>query len=87
MLFRSKRLEQRPVICYVACVLGAMLTTTGNTFGMWLDSLFNRTSFAPALFITPARYVTGVITAVVVATACIPLMHGLRRSGVLKYAE
>ena len=62
-------------------------TTTGNTFGMWLDSLFNRTSFAPALFITPARYVTGVITAVVVATACIPLMHGLRRSGVLKYAE
>ena len=83
----GKRLEQRPVICYVACVLGAMLTTTGNTFGMWLDSLFNRTSFAPALFITPARYVTGVITAVVVATACIPLMHGLRRSGVLKYAE
>ena len=71
----GKRLEQRPVICYVACVLGAMLTTTGNTF------------FAPALFITPARYVTGVITAVVVATACIPLMHGLRRSGVLKYAE
>ena len=67
--------------------MGAILTTTGNTFGMWLDSLFYRTSFTPVLFITPARYVTGVVTAVLVATVCIPLMHGLRRSGVLKYAD
>ena len=83
----GSRLENRPVICYVSCVMGAILTTTGNTFGMWLDSLFYRTSFTPVLFITPARYVTGVVTAVLVATVCIPLMHGLRRSGVLKYAD
>lgn len=83
----GSRLENRPVLCYAACVVGAILTTTGNTFGMWLDSLFYHTSFTPVLFITPARYATGVVTAILVATACIPLMHGLRRSGVLKYVD
>lgn len=83
----SAPLENRPVICYATCIIGAILTTSGNTFGMWLDSLFYHTSFAPVLFITPARYVSGVVTAVVVTTICIPLMHMLRRSGVLKYAE
>ncbi len=80
-------LESRPVICYATCIIGAILTTTGNTFGMWLDSLFYGTSFTPVLFITPARYVSGVITAVVVTTACVPLMHMLRRSGVVKYTD
>lgn len=77
-------LERRPHICYAVCVLGAIATTTCNTFGMWLDSLFYRTSFAPALFITPGRYVTGVLTAIIIATVCIPLVHLLRRSGVLR---
>lgn len=80
-------LEYRPHICYAVCILGAIATTTCNTFGMWLDSLFYRTSFAPVLFITPSRYVTGVITAVIIATACMPLMRLLRRSGVLKLVE
>lgn len=83
----GSRLENRPVACYAACILGGMLTTTSNTFGMWLDSLFYHTSFAPVLFITPARYVSGVATAVGIATVCTPVMHMLRRSGVLKYAE
>ncbi|MCI8421926.1 MAG: folate family ECF transporter S component [Lawsonibacter sp.] len=76
-------LERRPAACCTVCVLGAILTTTGNTVGMWLDSLFYRTSFAPVLFITPGRYVTGAVTAVLVAAVCMPLMHLLRRSGIL----
>ena len=76
-------LEKRPVILYVSCVVGAILTTTGNTFGMWLESLIYGTSFLPAAFLTPARYGTGVVTALIVATVCAPLMHLLRRSGVL----
>lgn len=83
----GRRLEDRPVACYAACVLGGILTTTSNTFGMWLDSLFYRTSFAPVLFITPARYVTGVVTAVGIATVSIPLMRVLRRSGAVKYVN
>lgn len=76
-------LEKRPALLYGACVAGAVLTTTGNTFGMWLESLIYGTSFAPAAFLTPARYGTGVVTALIVATVCAPLMHLLRRSGVL----
>ena len=84
---KGRPLERRPVACYAACVIGAVLTTTGNTFGMWLDSLFYHTSFTPVLFITPARYVTGAVTAVAAATVCIPVMQGLRRSGVLRYVD
>lgn len=80
-------LERRPHICYAVCILGAIATTTCNTVGMWLDSLFYRTSFAPALFVTPGRYVTGVLTAILVATVCIPLVHLLRRSGVLRMMD
>ena len=83
----GRRLEERPAACYIACIMGAVLTTTGNTFAMWLESVFYRTSFAPNAFFVPARYVTGVVTAAIIATACIPLMHGLRRSGVLKYTD
>ncbi|NBI11533.1 folate family ECF transporter S component [Colidextribacter sp. OB.20] len=81
------RLESRPVVCYVVCVIGAILTTIGNTAGMWLDSLFNRTSFAAAALWVPARFVSGTCTAVIIATICMPLVHSLRRSGVLRYTE
>lgn len=81
---RGTRLENHPAVCYGICIAGAVLTTTGNTFGMWVESVFYRTSFTPVLFFTPARYVTGVLTAVIIATICIPVMHTLRRSGVLK---
>lgn len=80
-------LESRPVSCYAVCILGAVLTTSGNTFGMWLDSLVYRTSFSAVLFITPARYVSGVVTAAVIATVSMPLVHLLRRSGVLNEAR
>lgn len=76
------RLESRPVVCYGACVVGAVLTTTANTCGMWLESLMYHTSFTASLFFVPGRYVTGVLTAVIVATVCMPVMHMLRRSGV-----
>lgn len=84
---RGRRLEERPAVCYMVCVVGAVFTTVGNTVGMWLDSLFNRTSFAAAAFWVPSRFVSGIATAIVVATVCMPLAIALRRSGVLKCAE
>ena len=81
---RGTRLEARPPVCYAVCIVGAVLTTIGNTFGMWLDSLVYRTSFAAAAMWVPSRFVSGIATAVVVATVCIPLCHGLRRSGILR---
>ena len=79
----GSRLESRPVVCYGACAIGAVLTTVGNTIGMWLDSLVYSTSFAAAALWVPARFVSGVCTAVVIATICMPLARILRRSGVL----
>ena len=77
------RLERRPVACYVVCVIGAILTTIGNTVGMWLESLMYHTSFAAAAFWVPARFVSGTCTALIIATICMPLAQVLRRSGVL----
>lgn len=81
---RGSRLEARPAVCYTVCVMGAVLTTIGNTFGMWLDSLIYRTSFVAAAMWVPSRFVSGIATAAVVATVCMPLVHALRRSGVVK---
>ena len=81
------RLESRPALCYPVCVIAALLTTTGNTVGMWLDSLVNRTSFTAAAFWVPVRVASGVATAIVIATICMPLVHSLRRGGVLRYVE
>lgn len=83
----GRRLEQRPVLCYGACIAGAVLTTVSNTVGMWLDSLVNRTSFAAAALWVPARFVSGIATAVVIATICMPLVQSLRRSGALRHVE
>ncbi len=77
------RLERRPAVCYAACVAGAILTTVGNTVGLWLDSLVYHTAFAAAAMWVPARFVSGTCTAVIIATVCMPLARVLRRSGVL----
>lgn len=81
------RLDEQPVLCYVTCVIAAMLTTTANTFAIWVESVFYDLAFAPSLFLVPARYTTGILTAVLVATVCIPVLRGLRRSGLVKYTD
>ncbi len=77
------RLESRPAVCYAVCVIGAVLTTVGNTVGLWLDSLVYHTAFAAAAVWVPARFVSGTCTALIIATICMPLARVLRRSGVL----
>lgn len=83
----GRRMESRPVTCYAVCIAGAVLTTAGNTLSIWFECLMYRTSFAVNLPFLPGRFFTGVATAVGITTACIPLVHALRRSGVVKYAD
>ena len=45
------------------------------------------TNFLVNLPFLPGRFFTGIATAVGVTTACIPLVHALRRSGVVRYAD
>lgn len=83
----GRRMESRPVVCYAVCIAGAILTTAGNTLGIWLECLMYRTSFLANLPFLPGRFFTGIATAVGITTVCIPLVHALRRSGVVRYVD
>ena len=57
----------------------ALLTTAANTVAIWLDSVFwGYYSFAYVFGATASRLVAGVVTAVLMATASIPLVRMLR---------
>lgn len=83
----GKRIESRPVACYAICVAGAVFTTLGNTVSIWLESVMYHTEFMVHIPFLPGRFATGIATAVIMTTVCIPLVHALRRSGVVKYAD
>ena len=83
----GRRIESRPVACYAICIAGAVLTTLGNTVSIWLESVMYHTEFMVHIPFLPGRFATGIATAVIMTTVCIPLVHALRRSGVVKYAE
>lgn len=68
-------------------VVGAVLTTVANTVSIWLESVMYHTEFMVHIPFLPARFANGIITALAVTTVCIPLVHALRRSGVVKYTE
>ena len=73
--------------CYAICIAGAVLTTLGNTVSIWLESVMYHTEFMVHIPFLPGRFATGIATAVIMTTVCIPLVHALRRSGVVKYAD
>ena len=83
----GKRIESRPAACYAICVAGAVLTTLGNTVSIWLESVMYHTEFMVHIPFLPGRFATGIATTVIVTTVCIPVVHALRRSGVVKYAD
>lgn len=83
----GKRLENRPALCYIVGIAGAVTNTVANTVSIWIESVMYHTEFAVHIPFLPARFATGIVTAVCVTTVCIPLAHALRRSGALKYAE
>lgn len=83
----GKRIESRPAACYAICFAGAVLTTLGNTMSIWLESVMYHTEFMVHIPFLPGRFATSAATTVIVTTVCIPVVHALRRSGVVKYAD
>ena len=79
-LARGGKLPESRPVPYYACIVGAaLLTTAANTVVIWLDSVFwGYYSFAYVFGATVSRLVTGVVTAVLMATASIPLVRVLR---------
>lgn len=82
---RGEQLENRRPLCYVVCILAAILTTTGNTLVNWLDSVLYG-YYTPALIFGDAlwRFAVGMLNAVVIATVAIPLVKLLRAHNPVK---
>ena len=76
----GKRLESRPAVCYGVCVAAAVITTLANTAVIWLDSvIYGYYTFAIVFGSAVIRFITGIVAAVLVATAAMPLTALLRR--------
>lgn len=78
------RLEERRWISYAVAVAAAASTTVGNTLVNWLDSIILG-YYTPALIFGDAlaRFAVGMITAVIVMSAAIPLVKLLRRRNIV----
>lgn len=76
---RSQRLEERRILCYAVCIAAAVFTTIGNTLVNLLDSILYH-YYTPVLIFGDLLYRLGVgiLNAVVITTAAIPLVILLR---------
>ena len=83
----GNRIDCRPAACYANCFAGAVHSTLGNTVSIWLESVMYHTEFMVHIPFLPGRFATSAATTVIVTTVCIPVVHALRRSGVVKYAD
>ncbi len=77
--------EAKPAFYYALCVAAAILTTAVNTLVIWLDSILYGYYTAAYVFGDAlARFVTGTLTAVIVATLSLVLLRFLRRQPFLQ---
>jgi len=82
----GKPLTARPVLCNVVCIAAAVATTAANTLIIWLDSvIYGYYSYAYVFGASVARFVTGMITAVLVTAVAIPLTALLRRQKAFQF--
>ena len=79
---RGERLDERRWICYAVCMLAAMVTTSGNTLVILVDSIIYG-YYSPLVVFGDAmwRFAVGLINSIVMSTAAMPLVRQLRRQG------
>lgn len=84
-MWRSGRpLESRPAACYAVCLLGSVATSCVTTLSLWLDSLiYHYYSFAFVFGSALLRFGKDIMIVAAVTTVAIPLVHLLRRGGVV----
>lgn len=79
----GRPLEDRPPLCCAVCVLAALATTAVNTAVMALDAvIFGYYTRAYVFGALVYRLISGVVIAVVITAAALPLVRLLRRQGV-----
>ena len=73
--------------CYAVCIVSAVLTSGVNTLVLWADSvLYGYYSFAFIFGSAVLRLGKDLVVAAIVTTIAIPLVHALRRSGLVAAA-
>lgn len=83
--WKGALLEEWAPGCYAVCVIAAVVTTFANTAVIWLDSvIYGYYTFALVFGAAAIRFVTGIITAILVATVAMPLARLLRRQGLAR---
>ncbi|MCI2057846.1 MAG: folate family ECF transporter S component [Oscillibacter sp.] len=76
----GRQLAERPAIFYTVCMGAALATTAVNTLVIWFDSvIYHYFTFAYVFGDAMLRFLTGIVTAAVVATVALPLTRLLRR--------
>lgn len=85
MQFRGRpSLAERPIPCYAVCVAAAIATTLCNTAVIWLDSvLYHYYTFVYVFGDMALRLLTGVVTALVIASLAQPLVRLLSRQSLV----
>lgn len=81
----GRPLERRLLLYYFTCVFAAVLTTVGNTLGIYVDSLIYH-YYTPAVIFgdLAVRFFTSMVTATVVATVAQPVTQLLRKQGLAR---
>jgi len=72
--------EEKPAVLFPVCLCAAVVTTSANTVGIWLDSLiYGYYTFAYVFGDFVLRIITGLLTASAIAAVSIPVVRALRR--------
>jgi ECF transporter S component (folate family) len=76
---KGHRLEDNLPLYLAVSILGALLTSGGNTLVIYLDSLVYKVPLVSVFVVAAMRFVIGMATAIVVAFACRPLAKVVRK--------
>lgn len=84
LLGRKQPLEQRPLLCFAACMGCAVLNSLCNTLALYADSkYYGYYEYHMVFGLALVRVAVGLATALVVTAAAIPLVRTLRNKGIL----
>jgi ECF transporter S component (folate family) len=75
---KGRRLEDNLLLYLAVSILGAILTSGGNTLVSYLDSLVYDYPLVSVYVVAAMRFLLGLITAVIVALACRPVAKVIR---------
>ena len=84
ILGRQRPLAERTIPCFAACMGCALLNTVMNTLALYIDSkYYGYYQYHMVFGLALVRFAVGLITAILVTAAAIPLVRTLRSKGLV----